>query len=155
MPFLYERQTLYTGSNQFISGVSIWLQAKGGKPKSKPKVGCIWNAWIWFLQLWLMNGSMEKHKLNIPFCHHSISWNAITWLYICIFIQKSHRFSLFEHYGWFATQRLCIYKLLRGHTASRSPDSIICTHCSAVMPQSNLQFHQPHAYVECLHIWFA
>lgn len=35
-------QTLYTGSSQFISGVCIWLQAKGVKPKSKPKVGSIW-----------------------------------------------------------------------------------------------------------------
>jgi len=60
-----------------------------------------------------MNGSMEKQKLKIPFGHHSISWNAIIWLYICIFIPKSGRIALFEHWGWSDTQRLCVYKLLR------------------------------------------
>lgn len=126
MLLLYEHQafpqTLYTGSSQFISGVSIWLQAKAVKPKSKPKVGSIsiemheFSSYTFALAHERQHGETQtKNPIRSPF--HQLKRNHMA-VYLHISIQRSGRFALFEHCSWSDTQRLCIYKLLRSHTAS-------------------------------------
>lgn len=107
-PFILVQTSLYLGSLS-------WLQGKGAKPKSKPKVGCIWkwNAWIWFLYCsigswmaaWRNTNSNEKsHSITIP--------SAEPQAHGCVCSYALKTFALLKHFGWSVTQTLCIYNIL-------------------------------------------